>query len=99
MTVIYGLVDPRTNGIRFIGSTRQPLERKLALHLSECKRHEGSCNDWISSLQKGHLCPQIVELEQVNASWHEAEDFWIAYFNFLGNSQVNPVGYRIGKKS
>lgn len=93
VTYIYGLVDPRTQQLRYIGKTvRQPV-RRLATHLwqarkSKRKRHVLA---WFSALEAEGLTPEIVEIEVVApfGDWEEAEQFWIAYFRFVGADLCN----------
>lgn len=76
---IYGLCDPRTSELRFIGATAQPLRQKLAKHLQD--EPNASLAYWITSLRNQHLVPEIFELESVEPSdWREAHEYWIAYF-------------------
>lgn len=77
-SVIYGLVDPRTNQIRYIGKTNQPLNSRLSAHL----RDMSSCHrvHWLNELATLGLRPAIVVLEQVEGAWpwQESERYWIA---------------------
>lgn len=75
---IYGLVDPRTQLIRYIGKSIRPLQR-LANHLND----SGKCHrtHWLNELKKLGLKPEIVYLERIEGGWpwQESEKFWIAY--------------------
>jgi len=76
---IYGLVDPRTDLIRYIGKSIKPIDR-LANHCNEppSRCHRSS---WIQSLKREGLRPYIVFLESLEGEWpwQETERFWIAY--------------------
>jgi hypothetical protein len=76
---IYGLVDPETEQIRYIGKSIRPAER-LENHINEppsnCHR-----SHWLQKLKRAGLRPGIVIIESVVGAWpwQESERFWIAY--------------------
>jgi len=74
---IYGLVDPETMQIRYIGKTVNP-EQRLASHCHE----KSACHrsHWIQSLKAKGLKPSIVCIEEIRGDWpwQESERFWIA---------------------
>jgi len=76
---IYGLIDPRTDEVRYIGKSIRPLER-LRNHINEPKTN---CHrsHWIQGLKKEGLEPEIIIFESVWGEWpwQEAERFWINY--------------------
>ena len=89
-TLIYGLCDPSTGQLRYIGKADNPA-RRLQNHLSEstrkrfCHRHK-----WIASLADNGLSPELFEIERCAVSeWPETERFWIAYFRSIGCDLVN----------
>lgn len=81
---IYGLVDPRTDQIRYIGKSIRPYER-LQNHYNEpssnCHR-----SHWIQELKRLGLKPEVVLFEQIVGEWpwQEAERWWIARGLALG---------------
>lgn len=81
---IYGLKDPRTGDIRYIGKSIRPLER-LENHINEpaTKCHR---SNWLKELKRLGLRPDMVLLEMVVGEWpwQEAERFWIARGRALG---------------
>lgn len=89
-TTIYGLIDPRTSQLRYVGKTVLGLQDRLNRHCNESnteiKNHRV---DWIRNLAKAGLRPEIIELETVRADWIEAEQFWISYMRFIGCELVN----------
>lgn len=89
-TIIYGLVDPRTQELRYVGKTTQPLRDRLRLHLSDARRvkRRHVCA-WIRSLQRISIAPEIFEIDQARGDWSEREQFWIAYFRSLGCDLTN----------
>src|SRR3972149_7277162 len=91
-TVIYGLVDPRDGALRYVGKTKGRLRTRHLAHLCDVKRGLVFIprHKWISGLLKIGVEPEIIEIEVVDdALWREAEQFWIAYFKFLGCILLN----------
>lgn len=79
-TYIYGLCDPNTEKIRYIGKSDNPKVR-YANHLhcavSDTNEHK---KNWIRSLQKVGQVPSLVILEEIEAAdWEERERWWIQY--------------------
>jgi hypothetical protein len=91
-TTIYGLIDPRTDQLRYVGKTSASLEKRLSAHVARCnlltKRHSSR---WLKGLADSGLHPEIFEIEIVQAGgdWIEAEQFWIAYFRSIGADLTN----------
>jgi hypothetical protein len=78
MYTIYGLVDPRTNQIRYIGQTSQHAAVRLEGHVSKKgDNREKEC--WIAELRRLSLKPTTVILEYVISyeSALETEAGWI----------------------
>ncbi len=78
--VIYGLYDPRTNDIRYIGKTSISLEERLQQHIGNAKggtrTHKAN---WIRLLLSLKLEPYIKILgETTENAWQEDEKAWIA---------------------
>jgi hypothetical protein len=62
-TTIYGLVDPITNQVRYIGRTTQTAAKRLSLHLSEAKTGEHApVYEWIRQLRPAK--PVMVILQE-----------------------------------
>ncbi len=99
---IYGLIDPRTSKIRYIGKTRDT-EKRLRKHINETKR--GATNhkhNWIRQLLEQGLIPIIEVLEETtNDDWEEREKEWIAQTDDLTNmtegGENPPVGLTKGR--
>jgi len=75
---IYGLVDPETNDIRYVGKTTK-LRARVCGHLNDKSRcHRAS---WIQGLKAKGLEPRVVVLEEIEGAWpwQEAERYWIAH--------------------
>lgn len=76
---IYGLVDPRTGKVRYVGYTSKSLKKRLEQHIGDKSRTHKV--NWIESLQKVGLVPRIVILEKAEGKeWQEAERKWVKHF-------------------
>ena len=76
---IYGLVDPETHEIRYIGKANDAKVR----YRQHCKLKD-QCNDhkdgWIKSLHAKGLEPELVIIETVNnKNWEKREKRWIKF--------------------
>ena len=74
---IYGLKDPRTNEIRYVGKTNNP-RRRLEFHLAmkDVNRHKVN---WLEDLKRDGAKPVMVILEQTDdKNWGKREKYWIA---------------------
>lgn len=87
---VYGVADPRTSEIRYVGKTRSALSRRLRLHfkVQECDASARAL--WFGELRAADVEPAIFVLEEVaEVDQVEAERFWIAYFRALGADLAN----------
>lgn len=92
MTYIYGLTDPRTGALRYIGQTkhlRKRYSRHLNLHAED--RTHRAC--WVRGLLSSGLRPELDTLEVVDdAVASDVERFWIASLRAAGADLVNLTG-------
>lgn len=58
---LYGLTDPITNKIRYIGYTTKKLIKRKQQHINGCKIKDLNCHrcKWINKLAKDNLKPEI----------------------------------------
>ncbi len=95
MIEIYGLTDPRTDKVRYVGKTVTTTKQRLAGHISETRAGRASRkNAWIAGLLDAGLKPGIVVLATVDDG-RKAEEEWISRFPDLLN--VYPGGGGPGK--
>ncbi len=90
--IIYALIDPLTQEIRYVGKTTNPYRRQWD-HRSNCDRntHKGK---WIRKLYETHgVWPEFFVLEEVDCptgeEWKAEERFWIAYLRCIGCPLTN----------
>jgi hypothetical protein len=91
-TTIYGLYDPFTKQLRYIGKTTATQERRWAIHNNLAKRKTPRrIYNWWRSVLAGGGEPEIFEIEivQPGGDWVDAEQFWISYFRSIGCDLVN----------
>jgi predicted GIY-YIG superfamily endonuclease len=81
--VIYGLLDPRTGLIRYVGVTSNP-EKRMNEHLKD-RNKKGSGikkNTWINELMDLNIPPLFVFLDAVHQNIAmERELYWIKHFS------------------
>ncbi len=93
--VIYGLIDPATNEIRYVGYTSKDVNRRLFEHIDESKHKVTSHkHKWIAKLIKSGSKPEIKILETVNdENWQDREKYWIDKLGYrLTNSTEGGEG-------
>lgn len=77
MIIIYGLTDPRTSKVRYVGCTKK-LKKRFEEHLEDNRFNKGR---WIECLKKQGLVPGVVILEKIDdEKWQETERKWIKHF-------------------
>lgn len=91
--IVYGLFDPTTNAIRYIGQTSYKVHHRLARHLYEAK-HQQVCDakrEWILALLAGGLRPVIrsLEIAASESDAHAGEDRQIQLWMSEGASLLN----------
>jgi|SRR5579863_448394 len=87
---IYGLCDPITKELRYVGETILPLKKRLALHISSRKRRRSHVTNWIKKLYSSGLRPEIFEIETVLVEELEEAEIWnIVYWKSLGCRLTN----------
>lgn len=83
-TYIYALIDPHTAQCRYVGKTVD-LKNRFLVH---CKASSKTYTaNWVKSILPS--VPIMTVLEEVVGDWVEAEQWWIAYFKFLGARLTN----------
>ncbi len=87
---IYTLSDPITKEIRYIGVTRNSLNKRLSGHIKDAQRYDYHNSRWIRSLLKNNLKPLIEQLDECDVyNWNDVETYWIAQFKCWGFNLTN----------
>ena len=92
VVTIYGLVDPETGQLRYVGKTKASLNVRLRAHISDAGRDRKNIPRfcWINKLMKTGVTPEIIEIEAVSkGEWQEAERHWIEVMRWLGCNLLN----------
>jgi hypothetical protein len=83
---IYGLIDPNTNQIRYVGKTKYNVNTRLSNHM--CDKAITYKTNWLKSL-KG-LKPEIIILDVVSEKdWIFWEQYWISQVSTWGFNLTN----------
>lgn len=99
---IYGLTDPRTNQVRYVGATTRSAYVRFREHKSHANARIPLMGEWIEELQRVGLTPICVILQSDPPDGLAAEGRWIAIlresgsdlFNVADGGSQGPKGYR-----
>ena len=89
--IIYALIDPRNDTIRYIGQTKEPQVR-LRSHITGDAVINPEKTRWLRELEKRGLQPCMEVIEGVNGSLGdviERERYWIRYYTYQGFELLN----------
>lgn len=87
--VIYGLFDPLTESLRYVGATSNHVKR-FASHLKDSRRRKTRVGIWVHDLIQSDCLPVIGVLEETsNTEWQAAEKRWIAALKDDGVDLLN----------
>lgn len=94
--IIYGLVDPRDNVVRYIGRSSNGLGRpKRHFQGKEHLLYDDHCHRWVRSLLSVGLVPKITIIEEfaysqdINDVLNQAEIAWIQHYKESGVDLTN----------
>lgn len=106
---VYGLIDPRSGGLRYVGKTERSAVARLKRHIHNAREGVKShVYNWLRQLLAAGLKPEVEVLErhETAEALDEAERHFIAYFRSIGCDVVNltsggdgSVGYRHTEQS
>lgn len=90
---IYGLIDPKTNKVMYIGMSYDPIHRLNNGHLStqSLTKISSKKNCWLQSLLAEGLRPTIIVLEK-NISFNNRlirENYWITKYRHINPQLTN----------
>ena len=88
-TFIYGLKDPRTDIIRYIGKTNN-IEKRLEHHIANREYLNSHKNSWIKGLINNGISPKLEIIDEVPVdNWQFWEKHYIKLFKSFGAKLVN----------
>lgn len=91
--VIYGLYDPISNHLMYIGKTRKNLKTRYRQHLLQAKTNNKTKKEkWIYNLLLNNLKPDIKIIDstaKTNEELNQLERFYIEYCLFNGHILTN----------
>ncbi len=103
--IIYGLIDPRTKELRYIGMSSNGLKRpKAHLYPSIYNKSNTYVYCWIKNLKKENLQPEIMVIDECSnyTDLQDLEVFYINYFKAIGcnltNLREGGLGGKYGEK-
>lgn len=88
MVKIYGLIDPKTGTIRYVGKTVNDLKHRLSAHISESRNLQNNHpkHRWIRKVFDSGDEPNIVLIEEVDDEiWEDREKYWINFYKHTNN--------------
>jgi len=94
--LIYKLIDPFTNEVRYIGVTSRSLRERLWQHVYEAKKQKGKNTykkNWILSIINKNSKPIIELIEETDFNNYEKREiYWINQYNNLTNTDKGGNG-------
>ncbi len=91
--IIYGLVDPGTKQLRYIGKSINGTLRARSCHTSSYTKFNTHKNNWLKSLVTRNLKPNVIIIQEFsdinNNDLYQFEIKWIAYFKNMGCPLTN----------
>ncbi len=94
-TFIYGLMEPETNMVRYVGKANNPKQRLAEHHQSTRLIKQKNCHrrNWLLSLIERGTKAKLIILEEVSIEeWENKEKEWISKFPDLTNSNKGGGG-------
>jgi hypothetical protein len=89
MVNIYKLLDPITNEIRYIGKTKEALNKRLGKHIFN-RTGNSKVQKWCRKLHKENKRPIIELIEKCSFDkWEEREKYWIAFYRNRSDKILN----------
>jgi len=86
---IYGLVEPTTKELRYVGKSKDPKVR-LRKHISERFKHDSYKDRWIRKMVDSESRPELIIIDEVlKEEWQYWEQHYIAYYRGLGVRLTN----------
>lgn len=89
--IVYGLIDPRDQQLRYIGKSNYGLKRAKQHFEKSSRKIRSYKNNWINSVFNDGLKPSIIVLSKCDSSSDafEEEEHLIRYFKYVGCRLTN----------
>ncbi len=92
--IIYALLDPESDDVKYIGKTVRYLSQRYALHIWLANKSKDKSKDkktqWMKSMLNCKKRPKIKIIEKVSLEQgDEREQFWIKHYKEMGAVLVN----------
>src|ERR1700693_5641742 len=101
LPVIYGLIDPNTKLLRYIGGTVNKETRYFNHHCPSKLKGHSHKNNWIKSLLRNGQKAEIIIIQEYNTAEElpAAEAYWYSFFISNGADLTNDPNFiGIGSK-
>jgi hypothetical protein len=87
---IYGLADPETHEMRYVGASAHPMKRFWEHVRSQHNTRQPNVGQWVASLTSTGKFPAFYVLEETDAeSWPSREVHWISVYRGRGDRLLN----------
>lgn len=90
---IYGLTDPESKAVKYVGFTFTTARERLRRHISDSQRDAPNARNrkagWIRAILRRERKPGIVVLQTGTGNHCAAEKFWMSLFTATGTALVN----------
>ena len=98
--VVYALIDPCSNEIRYVGKTVRPLRGRLGQHFHPCRLAESSHKaHWLNNLAKRGLRPRVRILEVCDSENELAKAIQDSAFLALANQVEIADAIQLGSRA
>jgi len=87
--IVYGLVDPRNNELRYVGQSSKGLKRPKQHWSTFSLNLKDHCHNWINSLIKENLIPVIEVLDEFDGDENNIE----AAKNWLDTNEIFAISF------
>jgi hypothetical protein len=98
LKTIYVLRDHDSGAVRYVGATRQPLAKRLSVHVSVCRTVQHACARWIRALIDDGKRPMIEAIAKPTDEWERAERDTIARLRADGCDLLNMTDGGMGMR-
>lgn len=89
MVNIYKLICPNAKTVKYVGKTKESLNKRLCKHIHS-RNKKAPVNKWINKLISENQKPIIELIEKVDFNiWENKEKYWIQYYRNINTDLLN----------